>query len=69
MTGSSHCNLIPYWAGKLGKSELFARQLSERGGELYCSLAGERVKIGGNAVFYMKGEIYVEAKTAKSVHV
>ena len=59
VTGSSHCNLIPYWAEKLGKTELFARQISARGGELFCELRGDRVKIGGNAVLYLKGEIYV----------
>jgi PhzF family phenazine biosynthesis protein len=59
VTGSSHCNLIPYWAKKLGKTELFARQISARGGELFCELKGERVKIGGNAVLYLKGEIFV----------
>lgn len=60
VTGSSHCNLIPYWAERLGKNRLFARQVSARGGELYCELVGDRVKIGGNAVLYMTGEIYVE---------
>lgn len=59
VTGSSHCNLIPFWAERLGKNELFARQISERGGELFCKLEGDRVKIGGNAVLYLKGEIYV----------
>lgn len=59
VTGSSHCNLIPYWAEKLGKTELFARQISARGGELFCELAGDRVKIGGDATLYLKGEIYV----------
>lgn len=59
VTGSAHCTLIPYWAEKLGKSEMFARQVSARGGELYCELCGDRVKIGGNATLYMKGEIYV----------
>ena len=59
VTGSAHCNLIPYWAEKLGKTELFARQISARGGELFCALKGERVKIGGNAVLYLKGEIYI----------
>lgn len=60
-TGSAHCTLIPYWAEKLGKTELFARQVSQRGGELYCSLQGDRVKIGGDAVLYLEGDIYVEA--------
>jgi predicted PhzF superfamily epimerase YddE/YHI9 len=59
VTGSSHCNLIPFWAERLGKTELFARQISQRGGELFCELKGDRVKIGGNAVLYLKGEIYV----------
>ena len=59
VTGSAHCTLIPYWAEKLGRNELFARQISARGGELFCELKGDRVKIGGNAVLYLKGEIYV----------
>lgn len=66
VTGSAHCNLIPYWADKLGKTEMFARQISSRGGEIYCKNAGDRVKIGGNAVLYLKGEIYVEAGPGKS---
>lgn len=61
VTGAIHCSLIPYWAEQLGKNELFARQISKRGGELFCELAGDRVKIGGNAVLYLKGEIFVEA--------
>lgn len=59
VTGSAHCNLIPFWAEKLGKNELFARQISARGGELFCELKGDRVRIGGNATLYLKGEIYV----------
>jgi predicted PhzF superfamily epimerase YddE/YHI9 len=62
VTGAIHCSLIPYWADVLGKEKLFARQVSARGGELYCELAGDRVKIGGNAVLYLKGEIYVETE-------
>jgi predicted PhzF superfamily epimerase YddE/YHI9 len=46
---------------------LFARQISKRGGEIYCELDGTRVKMGGNAVLYMKGEIYVEATGEKGV--
>jgi predicted PhzF superfamily epimerase YddE/YHI9 len=61
VTGSAHCTLIPYWAERLGKSEMFALQVSSRGGELYCELRGDRVKIGGNATLFLKGEIYVEA--------
>jgi PhzF family phenazine biosynthesis protein len=66
-TGSAHCTLIPYWAEKLGKNELFARQVSQRGGELFCELAGVRVKIGGEAVLYLEGDIYVETGSEKSV--
>lgn len=67
VTGSAHCNLIPYWAEKLGKTEMFGRQVSARGGELFCELKGDRVKIGGNAVLYLKGEIYVETTGEKSI--
>ena len=67
VTGAIHCSLIPYWAGQLGKDKLFARQVSKRGGELFCELAGDRVRIGGNAVTYLKGEIYVEADGGKSI--
>jgi predicted PhzF superfamily epimerase YddE/YHI9 len=59
VTGAIHCSLIPHWAQQLGKQTLYAQQLSSRGGELFCELAGDRVKIGGNAVLYLKGEIYV----------
>ena len=60
VTGSAHCTLIPYWAQRLGKKKLFARQISARGGELFCELAGDRVKIGGKAVLYLRGEIEIE---------
>jgi len=60
-TGSAHCTLIPYWAQQLGKSKLFARQISQRGAELFCELRGERVCIGGRAVLYSKGELYLSA--------
>jgi PhzF family phenazine biosynthesis protein len=59
VTGSAHSTLIPFWAEKLGKTELFARQESARGGELWCRLRGERVDIGGYAVTYLRGEIAV----------
>lgn len=57
VTGSAHSQLIPYWGEKLGKKSLFARQLSKRGGELWCEYLGDRVTIAGQCVFYMKGEI------------
>lgn len=59
VTGSSHCSLIPYWADRLGKNDLHAYQISERGGELWCQLNGDRVLMAGRAVTYLKGEIYV----------
>ena len=59
VTGSSHCTLIPYWSGRLGKTELLARQLSKRGGTLFCRDLGGRVEIGGRCVLYLKGEIFI----------
>ncbi|MCJ8211112.1 PhzF family phenazine biosynthesis protein [Mucilaginibacter sp. RS28] len=59
VTGSAHCNLIPYWAEKLGKNQLHAYQLSARKGELWCELKGDRVLMSGEAVTYLKGEIYI----------
>ncbi|SEL78285.1 PhzF family phenazine biosynthesis protein [Parapedobacter koreensis] len=59
VTGSAHTTLIPYWAGKLGKNELTARQLSVRGGYLQCSYLGDRVAISGQAKRYLTGEIHV----------
>jgi PhzF family phenazine biosynthesis protein len=57
VTGSMHCALIPYWAERLGKSKLHARQVSKRGGELFCEdLPGEgRVRISGRAVLSLTG--------------
>ena len=60
VTGSAHCSLIPYWAVKLGKQELFAKQLSERGGELYCKYMDERVIIRGRARTYSFGHFWIE---------
>jgi PhzF family phenazine biosynthesis protein len=57
VTGSSHTTLIPYWSEKLGKKRLFARQISRRGGELWCEDLGDRVKIAGRAVKYLEGFI------------
>ena len=59
VTGSSHSTLIPYWAEKLGKDRLVARQLSRRGGTLYCAHCSDRVKIAGAAALYLEGEIRV----------
>jgi PhzF family phenazine biosynthesis protein len=57
VTGSAHTTLTPFWAQKLGKNTLHAFQLSKRRGELFCELSGDRVKIGGHAVTFFKGEI------------
>ncbi|RMG67926.1 MAG: PhzF family phenazine biosynthesis protein [Calditrichaeota bacterium] len=61
VTGSAHTSLVPYWARRLGKPRLRARQLSQRGGDLLCWQEGDRVKIGGRAVTYLVGEIYLPA--------
>jgi PhzF family phenazine biosynthesis protein len=57
VTGSAHCALAPYWGAKLGKKELVAYQASPRGGELRLRLVGDRVKIGGQAVTVLRGEL------------
>lgn len=59
VTGSAHCNLIPYWAERLGKFKLHAFQISARRGELWCEHKGDRVLMSGKAVTYLKGEIFV----------
>lgn len=58
-TGSARCTLIPYWAGRLARTKLHARQLSRRGGELFCEHRGDRVGIGGRAVTYASGFLHV----------
>jgi PhzF family phenazine biosynthesis protein len=57
VTGSAHTTLIPYWSKRLGKTKLHARQISQRGGELWCEDLGERVTMAGNVVEYMEGQI------------
>jgi PhzF family phenazine biosynthesis protein len=57
VTGSAHCLLAPYWGPLLGKSRLHARQVSARGGELWCELAGNRVLIGGQVKPFLEGSI------------
>ncbi|UUX51518.1 PhzF family phenazine biosynthesis protein [Nisaea acidiphila] len=59
VTGSNHCLLIPYWAERLGKKELLGRQISARGGELKCSLKGDRVEMAGRAARYLSGHIEI----------
>jgi PhzF family phenazine biosynthesis protein len=59
VTGSAHCILAPYWAQRLGKNQLTAHQVSQRGGELQLELKGDRVRIGGRVVPYLQGTIEV----------
>lgn len=59
VTGSAHCNLIPYWSERLGKTKMNAKQISERGGILYCKDCGDRVEITGKAVIYAISEIFI----------
>jgi PhzF family phenazine biosynthesis protein len=60
VTGSAHCTLAPYWAARLGKSKLFARQISPRGGELWCEDRGDRVRISGHGALYLTGFIELD---------
>lgn len=57
VTESSHCTLVPYWAGRLGKNDLLARQISKRSGEIWCALEGDRVCLEGEAVVYLRGAL------------
>lgn len=57
VTGSAHCTLVPFWAGRLGRNDLIARQVSARGGLLRCRLSGDRVTLCGQAVLYLEGRI------------
>ena len=59
VTGSAHCTLTPYWANHFAKAELHARQISARGGELFCTLLGDRVEIAGRAALFLKGQITI----------
>jgi predicted PhzF superfamily epimerase YddE/YHI9 len=59
VTGSTHCSLAPYWAQRLGKTSLHARQVSERGGDLWCDVKGDRVILKGNAVLTLRGELLI----------
>ena len=65
VTGSAHTTLTPYWAARLGKISLNARQLSGRGGRLRCILDGERVKISGQARPYLTGQIQLPADSSQ----
>jgi len=60
VTGSAHTSLIPLWSNKLGRKQLTAKQLSNRGGQLFCEYKDERCLIGGKAKLYLTGEIYLD---------
>jgi PhzF family phenazine biosynthesis protein len=60
VTGAAHSTLTPYWSERLGKNRLRARQISARGGDLWCKHADDRVQIAGQAVLYVKGFINIE---------
>ncbi len=59
VTGSAHCTLLPYWAGRLGRDKLHALQVSDRGGELFCEMRDKRVLISGRCVDYLIGTISI----------
>ena len=59
VTGSAHATLIPYWSKELGKKVMIAKQISRRGGILYCEDQGNRVTIAGRSALYMKGQYFV----------
>ena len=57
--GSGHCHIVPYWSKKLQKNDIVAYQASERGGTLYCSIVGDRIKMAGKAALYSIAEVYI----------
>ncbi|MGA8152877.1 MAG: PhzF family phenazine biosynthesis protein [Terriglobales bacterium] len=59
VTGSTHCSLAPYWSVRLNKTRLHARQLSPRGGEMFCEPKGDRVMLKGKAVLFLEGTISI----------
>jgi len=61
VTGSAHCELAPYWARRLDKDSLRARQVSRRGGEISCRVHGDRVSLAGRAVTFMEAVIHLES--------
>lgn len=61
VTGSAHCMLAPYWASQLNKTELYAEQLSQRVGKIYCQVEDKKVFLTGRAVLYLQGKIEIPA--------
>ena len=58
--GSGHCHIVPYWADVLGRDQVLAYQASRRGGVLHCEMAGDRVRLAGQAALYASSEIFVD---------
>lgn len=67
VTGSSHCLLVPYWSSITGKRELHSRQLSERGGDLFCELRDGRITISGKVTLYMQGTLDLARITGETI--
>jgi predicted PhzF superfamily epimerase YddE/YHI9 len=65
VTGSAHCNIVPYWSEKLKKTKLFCQQLSARHGDLWCELKDDRVLMSGKCVLFMQGEIDINITDGK----
>jgi len=61
VTGAAHVQLVPFWAERLGRERLVCHQASARGGTLWCELRGDRVRMGGHAVLYARGEVLLPA--------
>jgi len=61
VTGSAHCTLMPYWAERLGRQRLHARQVSARVGDLFCEMRGDRVAMAGKVALYLQGTVHVAA--------
>ena len=59
VTGSAHCTLAPYWANRLGRDALRARQISARGGEILCRVAGDQIVLTGSCALFLRGEIEI----------
>lgn len=65
--GTAHCLLVPYWARQLNKVKLHSHQISERGGELFCFLEGDRVLLGGKSLIYMQSNFLLQNEVKSSV--
>ncbi|HVK97530.1 MAG TPA: PhzF family phenazine biosynthesis protein [Flavisolibacter sp.] len=59
VTGSAHCNIVPYWCSKLERNQLICKQLSARGGTLTCELKDDRVLMSGTCVLFMQGQLSI----------